>query len=459
MFKWFGRSSSDRHLKKYFDFADKVNAFEPAMMQLSDEDLHNKKTYFQNQLDKGRSVDELLPEMFAVVREVARRQLNMRHFDVQLIGGKVLFEGKVAEMKTGEGKTLVATLPVYAMALSGHKVHVVTVNEYLAKRDANWMKPVYEALGLTVSYIHSNQTTEEKKAAYAADVVYGTNYEFGFDYLRDNMALSLEDIVQQGLDYAIVDEADSVLIDEARTPLIISGPGQEDTRIYYELAKLARRMVPGVDFDIEEKERNVILHESGAHKVERFVKTDNLYAPENADLLRKVLQALRAEYLYKSEVDYIVKDGEVIIIDEFTGRLMYGRRYSDGLHQAIEAKEGVQVKGESQVLALISYQNFFKLYNKIAGMTGTAASAANEFSGIYNMDVVVVPTNKPMIRVDLPDVIYSSEEGKFRAIVADIKERHAKGQPVLIGTRSVEKSEKTFKNVEERRHSARSFKC
>jgi len=442
MFKWFGRSSSDRHLKKYFDFADKVNAFEPAMMQLSDEDLHNKKTYFQNQLDKGRSVDELLPEMFAVVREVARRQLNMRHFDVQLIGGKVLFEGKVAEMKTGEGKTLVATLPVYAMALSGHKVHVVTVNEYLAKRDANWMKPVYEALGLTVSYIHSNQTTEEKKAAYAADVVYGTNYEFGFDYLRDNMALSLEDIVQQGLDYAIVDEADSVLIDEARTPLIISGPGQEDTRIYYELAKLARRMVPGVDFDIEEKERNVILHESGAHKVERFVKTDNLYAPENADLLRKVLQALRAEYLYKSEVDYIVKDGEVIIIDEFTGRLMYGRRYSDGLHQAIEAKEGVQVKGESQVLALISYQNFFKLYNKIAGMTGTAASAANEFSGIYNMDVVVVPTNKPMIRVDLPDVIYSSEEGKFRAIVADIKERHTKGQPVLIGTRSVEKSEK-----------------
>jgi len=428
--------------EKYFDFADKVNAFEPAMMQLSDEDLHNKKTYFQNQLDKGQSVDELLPEMFAVVREVARRQLNMRHFDVQLIGGKVLFEGKVAEMKTGEGKTLVATLPVYAMAVSGHKVHVVTVNEYLAKRDANWMKPVYEALGLTVAYIHSNQTTEEKKAAYAADVVYGTNYEFGFDYLRDNMALSLEDIVQQGLDYAIVDEADSVLIDEARTPLIISGPGQEDTRIYYELAKLARRMVPGVDFDIEEKERNVILHESGAHKVERFVKTDNLYAPENADLLRKVLQALRAEYLYKSEVDYIVKDGEVIIIDEFTGRLMYGRRYSDGLHQAIEAKEGVQVKGESQVLALISYQNFFKLYNKIAGMTGTAASAANEFSGIYNMDVVVVPTNKPMIRVDLPDVIYSSEEGKFRAIVADIKERHAKGQPVLIGTRSVEKSEK-----------------
>ncbi|HAR39784.1 MAG TPA: preprotein translocase subunit SecA [Coprothermobacter sp.] len=442
MFKWFGRSASDRHLKKYFDFADKVNAFEPAMMQLSDDDLHNKKTYFQNQLDKSKSVDELLPEMFAVVREVARRQLNMRHFDVQLIGGKVLFEGKIAEMKTGEGKTLVATLPVYAMAVSGHKVHVVTVNEYLAKRDANWMKPVYEALGLTVAYIHSNQTTEEKKAAYAADVVYGTNYEFGFDYLRDNMALSKEDIVQQGLDYAIVDEADSVLIDEARTPLIISGPGQEDTRIYYELAKLARRMVPGVDFDVEEKERNVILHESGAHKVERFVKTDNLYAPENADLLRKVLQALRAEYLYKSEVDYIVKDGEVIIIDEFTGRLMYGRRYSDGLHQAIEAKEGVQVKGESQVLALVSYQNFFKLYNRIAGMTGTAASAGNEFSGIYDMDVVAVPTNKPMIRVDLPDVIYSSEEGKFRAIVADIKERHAKGQPVLIGTRSVEKSEK-----------------
>ncbi|WP_018963256.1 preprotein translocase subunit SecA [Coprothermobacter platensis] len=445
MLNWFQSFSKDRKLKKYYSFVDAVNAFEEETSRLSDEELEQRKFYFQDMLAKGRPLDDLLPEMFAVVREVAKRRLNMRHFDVQLIGGKVLFEGKVAEMKTGEGKTLVATLPVYAMAVSGHKVHVVTVNEYLAKRDSNWMRPIYEGLGLRASYIYTNQSSEEKREAYAADVVYGTNYEFGFDYLRDNMALSLGDIVQQGLDYAIIDEADSVLIDEARTPLIISGPGQEDTRIYYELAKLARRMVPGNDFELEEKERNVILTEPGAHKVERYLKLDNLYSPENADLLRKVLQALRAEYLYKAEVDYIVKDGEVIIIDEFTGRLMYGRRYSDGLHQAIEAKENVQVKGESQVLALISYQNFFKLYKRIAGMTGTAATAANEFSGIYNMDVVVVPTNKPMIREDLPDVIYSTEDGKFKAIVEDIKNRHMKGQPVLVGTRSVEKSEKLSK--------------
>ncbi|NPV88848.1 preprotein translocase subunit SecA [Coprothermobacteraceae bacterium] len=448
MFSWLSKITQDRALAKCWDFVKRVNSLETDTQALSDEQLLLKKEEFRDRYNKGEPVDRLLPEMFAVVREVARRRIGMRHFDVQIIGGKVLFEGKVAEMKTGEGKTLVATLPAYAMAVLGRKVHVVTVNEYLAKRDANWMGPVYEGLGLTVSYIYSNQSTAEKKTAYGADVVYGTNYEFGFDYLRDNMVLDLNDMVQQGLDYAIIDEADSVLIDEARTPLIISGPGEEETRIYYELAKLARRMVQGVDFEAEEKERTVVLKESGAKKVERFLKIDNLYAPEHADLLRKVLQALRAEYLYRAEVDYIVKDGQVIIIDEFTGRLMFGRRYSDGLHQAIEAKEGVRVQGESQVLAVISYQNFFKLYNKIAGMTGTAATAANEFKGIYDLDVVVIPTNKPVIRVDLPDVIYKTEDGKFRAIVREIKERYQRGQPVLVGTRSVEKSEKLSKMLQ-----------
>ncbi len=430
-----------RELKRYWKKVEAINALEPEISKLSDDELKAKTWEFKERLEKGASLDSLLFEAFAVVREVAKRTLGMRHFDVQLIGGMVIHEGKVAEMKTGEGKTLVATLPAYLNALTGKGVHVVTVNEYLAHRDADWMRPVYEFLGITVDYLKSDMDKERKKKAYKADVLYATNYELGFDYLRDNMARSPDDIVQRGLHYAIVDEADSILIDEARTPLIISGPADEDTKIYYKVAKLARRMVPGVDFEMDEKEKWVTLTEKGIRKAERFLHVDNLYSLENTSLLHKVIQAIRAEYLFKNEVDYIVKDGEVIIVDEFTGRLMHGRRYSDGLHQAIEAKEGVMVKGESVIYATISYQNFFRMYEKLAGMTGTAASSAEEFERIYGLKVVVIPTNKPVIRKDYPDVIYKTEKAKFDAVVREIEELHKQGRPVLVGTRSIEKSE------------------
>ncbi|NOZ92585.1 MAG: preprotein translocase subunit SecA [Dictyoglomi bacterium] len=430
-----------RELQKYWKKVERINALEPEIEKLSDDELKAKTAEFKNRLERGESLDSLLFEAFAVVREVAKRTLGMRHFDVQLIGGMVIHEGKVAEMKTGEGKTLVATLPAYLNALTGEGVHIVTVNEYLAKRDADWMRPVYEFLGITVDYLKSDMDKDRKKRAYKADVLYATNYELGFDYLRDNMARSPDEIVQRGLNYAIVDEADSILIDEARTPLIISGPAEEDTRIYYKVAKLARRMVPGVDFEMDEKDKWVTLTEKGIKKAERFLHVDNLYSLENTALLHKVIQAIRAEYLFKNEVDYIVKDGEVVIVDEFTGRLMYGRRYSDGLHQAIEAKEGVMVKGESVVYATISYQNFFRMYKKLAGMTGTAESSAEEFERIYGLKVVVIPTNKPVIRKDYPDVIYKTEKAKFDAVVREIEEMYKIGRPVLVGTRSIEKSE------------------
>ncbi len=430
-----------RELQKYWKKVERINALEPEIEKLSDDELKAKTAEFKNRLERGESLDSLLFEAFAVVREVAKRTLNMRHFDVQLIGGMVIHEGKVAEMKTGEGKTLVATLPAYLNALTGEGVHIVTVNEYLARRDANWMRPVYEFLGITVDYLKSDMDKTRKKQAYKADVLYATNYELGFDYLRDNMARSPDEIVQRSLNYAIVDEADSILIDEARTPLIISGPAEEDTRIYYKVAKLARRMVPGIDFEMDEKDKWVTLTDKGIKKAERFLHVDNLYSLENTALLHKVIQAIRAEYLFKNEVDYIVKDGEVIIVDEFTGRLMYGRRYSDGLHQAIEAKEGVMVKGESVVYATISYQNFFRMYKKLAGMTGTAESSAEEFERIYGLKVVVIPTNKPVIRKDYPDVIYKTEKAKFDAVVREIEEMYKIGRPVLVGTRSIEKSE------------------
>ena len=430
-----------KELDKYWKKVQQINELEPELEQLSDDELKAKTIEFKERLAQGQSLDSILFEAFAVVREVSKRVLGMRHFDVQLIGGMVIHEGKVAEMKTGEGKTLVATLPAYLNALTGKGVHIVTVNEYLAKRDAEWMGPIYKFLGINVDYLKSDMDKHRKKLAYRADVLYATNYELGFDYLRDNMARTPDDIVQRGLHYAIVDEADSILIDEARTPLIISGPAEEDVRIYYKVAKLARRMIPGVDFEMDEKEKWITLTDRGIKKAEKFLHVDNLYSLENTALLHKVIQALRAEYLFKNEVDYIVKDGEVIIVDEFTGRLMYGRRYSDGLHQAIEAKEGVMVKGESVVYATISYQNFFRMYEKLAGMTGTAATSAEEFERIYGLKVVVIPTNKPVIRIDYPDVIYKTEKAKFDAVVKEIEEMYKIGRPVLVGTRSIEKSE------------------
>jgi len=430
-----------KELDKYWKKVQQINDLEPEIEKLSDDDLKAKTIEFKERLAQGQSLDSILFEAFAVVREVSKRVLGMRHFDVQLIGGMVIHEGKVAEMKTGEGKTLVATLPAYLNALTGKGVHIVTVNEYLAKRDAEWMGPIYKFLGINVDYLKSDMDKHRKKLAYRADVLYATNYELGFDYLRDNMARTPDDIVQRGLHYAIVDEADSILIDEARTPLIISGPAEEDVRIYYKVAKLARRMIPGVDFEMDEKEKWITLTDRGIKKAEKFLHVDNLYSLENTALLHKVIQALRAEYLFKNEVDYIVKDGEVIIVDEFTGRLMYGRRYSDGLHQAIEAKEGVMVKGESVVYATISYQNFFRMYEKLAGMTGTAATSAEEFERIYGLKVVVIPTNKPVIRIDYPDVIYKTEKAKFDAVVKEIEEMYKIGRPVLVGTRSIEKSE------------------
>ncbi|WP_297165814.1 preprotein translocase subunit SecA [Thermogemmatispora sp.] len=412
-------------------------AYKAEAMQALSEDLARR---YRN---KGKTLDDLLPEAFAVVREVARRVLNMRHFDVQLIGGVVLHQGKIAEMKTGEGKTLVATLPVYLNALTGKGVHVVTVNDYLARRDAEWMGKIYRFLGMSVGVIVNavEPQSPERRAAYAADITYGTNNEFGFDYLRDNMATDLSQLVQRELNYAIVDEVDNILIDEARTPLIISGPGPESTDLYVKFARLVPRLKPEVDYTVDEKTRTVMLTDEGIEKMERMLGTQNLYAEEHLDLTRYLENALKAHVLFKRDRDYIVKDGQVIIVDEFTGRLLPGRRYSEGLHQAIEAKEGVQVQRENHTYATITFQNYFRLYRKLAGMTGTAITEAEEFHKIYKLDVVVIPPNKPMIRQDLPDLIYRTEEAKWRAVVREIKERHARGQPVLVGTTSVEKSE------------------
>jgi preprotein translocase subunit SecA len=456
--KFFG-TKNERELKRLWPIVEQVSSFEASISVLSDIQLREKTSEFKKRLESGVSLDEILPEAFAVVREASKRKLNMRHFDVQILGGIVLHEGKIAEMKTGEGKTLVATLPVYLNALEGRGVHVVTVNDYLAKRDTQWMGPLYNFLGLSIGVIQHdasflydpNYFSTDKKMdflkpctrqeAYAADITYGTNNEFGFDYLRDNMKYDISEYCQRELNYAIVDEVDSILIDEARTPLIISGPSEESTDKYYRIDKIIPKLKKDIDYTIDEKARTAILTEEGNIKVERLLGAGNLYDPANIELVHHVLQALKAHTLFKRDVDYVIKDNEVIIVDEFTGRLMPGRRWSDGLHQAIEAKEGVKIESENQTLASITFQNYFRMYNKLAGMTGTADTEAEEFAKIYNLDVVVIPTNKEMIRIDHPDVIYKSEKAKFNAVIEEIEQLYKKGQPVLVGTISIEKSE------------------
>ncbi|RKQ85476.1 preprotein translocase subunit SecA [Brockia lithotrophica] len=432
---------NERELRRYRRKVEAINALEPEMERLSDAELRAKTDEFRERLARGETLDDLLVEAFAVVREAAKRTIGLRHFDVQLIGGMVLHEGRIAEMKTGEGKTLVATLAAYLNALPGKGVHVVTVNDYLARRDRTDMGPIYEFLGLSVGLIHPNQSFEEKRAAYAADITYGTNSEFGFDYLRDNMAVYKEHIVQRPLHYAIVDEVDSILIDEARTPLIISGSPKRPSEMYARVDRFVRTLVPEEDFKVDVKAHAVTLTEAGAEKAERAFRIDNLFNPEHMELHHMILQALKAHHLMRRDVDYVVQDGEVLIVDEFTGRIMYGRRYSDGLHQAIEAKEGLRVREETMTLATITIQNYFRLYQKLAGMTGTAKTEEEEFRTIYGMDVVVIPTHKPMIRQDLPDVVYKTREAKFRAVVEEIERRHRTGQPVLVGTTSIETSE------------------
>ncbi len=446
-------SKNERDLKKLSPMVVRINELEKSLLPLSDEALKNKTGEFRERLVRGQPLDDLLPEAFAVVREASRRILGMRHFDVQLVGGIVLHHGKIAEMKTGEGKTLVATLPVYLNALEGKGVHVITVNDYLARRDAEWMGRVYRFLGLSVGVILHGLNDRERQVSYRSDITYGTNNEFGFDYLRDNMKYSLESYVQRELHYAIVDEVDSILIDEARTPLIISGPAEESTDKYYRLNSVIPKLVKGQlieerdtkrmtnDFVVDEKSRTVVLTEEGVGKVEKILGISNLYDPQNIEIVHHVNQALRAHTLFRRDVDYVVKDDKVTIVDEFTGRLMPGRRWSDGLHQAVEAKEGVEIENENQTLATITFQNYFRMFKKLAGMTGTADTEAQEFAKIYNLEVVVIPTNKPMIRSDHADVIYKTEKEKFHAALEEIQELHKKGQPVLVGTISIEKSE------------------
>jgi preprotein translocase subunit SecA len=434
-------TKNERELKRLKPIVERINALEPSMQKLSDVELQRKTVEFKERLEKEESLNSLLPEAFAVVRETARRILGMRHFDVQLMGGIVLHQGKIAEMKTGEGKTLVATLPAYLNALTGKGVYIVTVNDYLAKRDAEWMGPIYRFLGLTVGYITSGMDNEERKKAYLCDITYGTNSEFGFDYLRDNMKYSLEDMVQRGHYYAIIDEVDSILIDEARTPLIISGPSEESTDLYYYVDEIVRKLKKDVHFTVDEKSKSAHLTEEGIAECERLLGIKNLYHPRYVRLVHHINQALRAHHLFKRDVDYVVKDGKVIIVDEFTGRLMPGRRWSDGLHQAIEAKERLRIEAENQTLAMITIQNYFRMYEKLAGMTGTAETEATEFKEIYNLDVVVIPTHKPMIREDLPDIVFRTMKEKFERVVQEIEENYHKGRPVLVGTTSIEKSE------------------
>ncbi len=434
-------SKNDRELKRLSFILEEVNDLEPTMMSLSDAELEAKTPYFKERLSGGAERDDILAEAFAVAREAARRTLLMRPFDVQVIGGLVLHEGKIAEMKTGEGKTLAATMPLYLNALSGEGCHLVTVNDYLAKRDAEWMGPIYKFLGLTVGVIVHGMDDDERRRAYSADITYGTNNEFGFDYLRDNMKFSLDDYVQREFNYAIVDEVDSILIDEARTPLIISGPSEESTDKYYMINQVIPKLRRDKDYTIDEKSRTVVLTEEGVARVEGHLKVQNLFEPKNMELLHHVNQALKAHTLFRRDVDYLVKEGQVIIVDEFTGRVMPGRRYSDGLHQALEAKEKVKIERENQTLASITFQNYFRMYKKLAGMTGTADTEAAEFNKIYKLDVLVVPTNMPMIRIDNPDVIYKTEAEKFNAAIEEIKELHKKKRPVLVGTISIEKSE------------------
>jgi len=438
--KVFG-TANERELKRIQVLVDKINALEDGISRLVDGDLRAKTGEFKKRLEDGETLDDLLPEAFAVVREVSKRTLGMRHFDAQLIGGIVLHQGRIAEMKTGEGKTLVATLPVYLNSLTGKGVHVVTVNDYLARRDSQWMSPVYTFLGLTVGVIVHGLTDEQRQQNYNADVTYGTNNEFGFDYLRDNMKFDLADYVQRELNFAIVDEVDSILIDEARTPLIISGPTEDSTDKYYKINRIIPSLKKETDYTIEEKTKTAALTEDGNIKVEKMLGAGNLYDPANVDLVHHVHQALKAHALFHRDVDYVVKDDQVMIVDEFTGRLMPGRRWSDGLHQAIEAKENVKIENENQTLASITFQNYFRLYNKLAGMTGTAETESAEFAKIYNLDVLMVPTHRPMVRLDNADYIYKTEQGKFSSAIKEIEERHKNGQPVLVGTISIVKSE------------------
>jgi len=434
-------SKNDRELKRLSLILREVNQWEPAIRNLSDAELRAKTPYFREKLAQGSELEDILVEAFAVVREAAWRTVQMRPFDAQIVGGLVLHEGKIAEMKTGEGKTLAATMPIYLNALPGKGTHLVTVNDYLARRDAEWMGPIYKMLGMTVGVIVHGLDDDERREAYHADITYGTNNEFGFDYLRDNMKFSLEDYAQREFHYAIVDEVDSILVDEARTPLIISGPSEESTDKYYRINQVIPRLRKEKDYTIDEKSRTVVLTEEGVSRVESYLKVQNLYEPKNMELLHHVNQALKAHTLFKRDVDYVVKEGEVIIVDEFTGRVMPGRRYSDGLHQALEAKEKVKIERENQTLASITFQNYFRMYKKLAGMTGTADTEAAEFKKIYNLDVLVVPTNMPMIRTDHTDVIYKTEKEKFNATIEEIKELHQTGRPVLVGTISIEKSE------------------
>ncbi|MBL7684506.1 MAG: preprotein translocase subunit SecA [Deltaproteobacteria bacterium] len=438
--KFFG-SKNDRELKVIRPIVAHIATLEPKFQGLSDDDLKSQTQLFKQRIANGEPLDSLLPEAFAVTREASKRVLGMRHFDVQFIGGIALHQGKIAEMKTGEGKTLVATAPVYLNALAGKGVHVVTVNDYLARRDAEWMGRLYKFLGLSAGTILHGLNDQQRHAAYHSDVTYGTNNEFGFDYLRDNMKFDLESCVQRELNFAIVDEVDSILIDEARTPLIISGPSEESTDKYYRINQIIPHLQKDKDFTIDEKSKTVVLVEEGVAHVEKLLGVENLYDPTHMEILHHVNQGLRAHTLYKRDVEYVVKEDEVIIVDEFTGRLMPGRRWSDGLHQAVEAKEGVTVENENQTLATISFQNYFRMYKKLSGMTGTADTEAAEFGKIYNLDVMVIPTHRSMVRKDHPDMIYKNEKGKFRAVVKEVEECHAKGQPVLVGTISIEKSE------------------
>ena len=443
--KFFDRlfnGSNEKEIKKIRKIVEQqINPLEDGLKKLSDSSLANKTNEFKARLAKGETLDDILPEAFAVIREASRRVLGMRHFDTQLIGGIILHRGNIAEMCTGEGKTLVATAPVYLNALEGKGVHVITVNDYLAKRDSEWMGQVYKFLGLSVGLIIHDLDFNQRKIAYNSDITYGTNNEFGFDYLRDNMVTSLDQMVQRPLHYCLIDEVDSILIDEARTPLIISGPGQKSTDDYYTVAKLVPKLKKEEDYTIDEKQKTVAPTEAGVAKMEKLLHVENLYDAENLELNHLFVQALRAQTMMTRDKDYVVKDGEVVIVDEFTGRLMYGRRYSDGLHQAIEAKEGLEVQRESQTLATITFQNYFRMYDKLAGMTGTAKTEEQEFIKIYGLPVLQVPTNKPIQRKDLPDVIFKNKRGKYKAVVREVERRHATGQPMLIGTTSIEQSE------------------
>ncbi|HCY86284.1 MAG TPA: preprotein translocase subunit SecA [Desulfobacteraceae bacterium] len=447
--KIFG-SNNDRILKRIQPIVDQINALEPEIQAMTDEEMAGKTHEFRNRISKGESLDDILPEAFALVREASVRTLGMRHFDVQLIGGIALHNGTIAEMKTGEGKTLMSTLPAYLNALSGKGVHIVTVNDYLAKRDAEWMAEIYNFLDLSVGVILSDMDSQERKAAYESDITYGTNNEFGFDYLRDNMKFESEDLAQGELNFAIVDEVDSILIDEARTPLIISGPTEKSTHLYHQVNTIIPGFKKDTDYTMDEESKSVSLTEEGIARGEELLGVENLYDPANIEILHHLNQALKAHTLFKRDTDYIVKDNQVVIVDEFTGRLMTGRRYSEGLHQALEAKEGVKIENENQTLASITFQNYFRMYNKLSGMTGTAETEAPEFKKIYNLEVLVIPTHRPMVRKDFPDLIYKTQKEKYDAAIQEIIELHKKGQPVLVGTISIDVSESLSKKLKKK---------